>query len=125
MTPNPLKKGDIVRVADGSEAHGCIGIVHDVQRNGIVLVNLAECAWPVDARECVALGPLPVTRRWVVELEHNCWMGPWPGDPGRTVVLEYARVFTSERQAKRALCHARKFSPFPRAVVRQLPCLTM
>jgi hypothetical protein len=125
MTPKKLKRGDIVRIVDGSEAHGDIGIVHDVQRNGIVLVNLAECAWPVDASDCVALGPLPVTRRWVVELEHDVWLAPWSGDPGRTCVLAHARVFTSERQAKRALRIARGFSPLPFAVVRELPCLTM
>ena len=37
---------------------------------------------------------------FVVELTNGCWFAPWNGAPGRTVVLDNARVFYSKRGAK-------------------------
>lgn len=121
MTDKPLKRGDVVRIVDGSEVHGDIGVVLDVWADGYVSVDMAACRWTVRPNCVEQLGPLPVTRRWVVELEYGCWLAPWYGDPGRTVVLAHARVFTSERLAARAMSIARQFSPFKTAVVRELP----
>lgn len=46
-----FKQGDKVRVVDGSEAHNDIGVVDWVQADGIILVDLGECIWPVTERE--------------------------------------------------------------------------
>ena len=31
----------------------------------------------------------------------DCWIAPWEGDPGRTLIRESAKVFKSEAQAKK------------------------
>jgi hypothetical protein len=54
---------------------------------------------------------------YVVELENNCWLAPWSGDPGRTIVSQNARVFGSRHGARVALGFARKHRPFPNARV--------
>jgi hypothetical protein len=122
VTNKPLKHGDAVRVVDGSEAQGNIGVVLDFLPGGYAAIKLADCVRPVNPDKTEPLGPLPVMRRWVVELEQNWWLAQWSGDPGRTRELVHAQVYRSERMAKRALDLARRFSPFPAAVVRKLPC---
>jgi hypothetical protein len=44
-----VKIGDRVKIVDGSEAHGDIGIVEFIQDNGIILIELDDygCLWPV------------------------------------------------------------------------------
>lgn len=44
---------------------------------------------------------------YVVEIQPGCWLAPWGGDPGRTLVLNSARVFPSKRAARMALKRAR------------------
>lgn len=46
-----FKVGDLVEVVDGSEAHGDVGRIWVVQDNGMILVELEECVWPVDANQ--------------------------------------------------------------------------
>jgi len=46
-----FKEGDKVRIVDGSEAHNDIGLVDWTQADGIILVDLGECIWPVTERE--------------------------------------------------------------------------
>jgi hypothetical protein len=46
-----FSRGDLVEVRDGSEAHGEKGVVSWVQADGLVIVELAGCVWPVTADE--------------------------------------------------------------------------
>ena len=46
-----FKEGDKVRIVDGSEAHNDIGLVDWIQADGIILVDLGECIWPVTEQE--------------------------------------------------------------------------
>jgi hypothetical protein len=50
---------------------------------------------------------------WVVQLEHNVWLAPWDGDPGRTEAIENAKRFPSKKAAEKALERAREYRPFP------------
>jgi len=61
-----------------------------------------------------------MTRYWIVQLEHEVWLAPWDGDPGRTESVESAQRFTSKRQAEAALKRAREYRPFDRAFVDTL-----
>ena len=38
----------------------------------------------------------------------KCWLAPWGGDPGRTVVLANAKRYKTERGAKAAATIAKK-----------------
>ena len=49
-----------------------------------------------------------MTLGYIVRLQPGCWLAPWSGDPGRTLVLASARVYRSEAAAKGALTRARK-----------------
>jgi len=40
---------------------------------------------------------------YVIELQPGCWIADWPGDPGRTEVLDNAKVYTSKKAAQNAL----------------------
>ena len=46
-----FKEGDNVIVQDYSEAHGDLGKIWKIQANGIVLIDLGECIWPVYSEE--------------------------------------------------------------------------
>ncbi len=41
----------------------------------------------------------------------NWWFASWEGDPGRTLVLNSAKIYESDIQAKRALKKAKKLYP--------------
>ena len=45
---------------------------------------------------------------WIAELSQGCWLAPWEGDPGRTVVKDNAQRYATEGAAKVALTRARK-----------------
>jgi len=60
---------------------------------------------------------MPFSKRYIVQLDFELWLAPWHGDPGRTMVIENAKWFTSRRQAEKALEDARKYWPFPDAFV--------
>ena len=49
---------------------------------------------------------------YVVELQEGCWLAPWNGDPGRTLVLESAKKFNFILEAEKALEKAKKNNPF-------------
>lgn len=52
---------------------------------------------------------------YIIELEPGCWYaGNW-GDPGRTLVINSAKLYGSERAAKRGLAVARTYRPFANA----------
>ena len=53
---------------------------------------------------------LKMKTTYVVALEPGVWLAPWEGDPGRTLVLENAKRYPSERSAKRALQKARRLT---------------
>jgi len=40
---------------------------------------------------------------FIVELEEKCWIAPWEGDPGRTIVKENAKQFETYNQANSEL----------------------
>lgn len=42
-----MKKGDRVYIADFSDAHGDAGTIYDIQDDGLIIVDLGECLWPV------------------------------------------------------------------------------
>ena len=54
---------------------------------------------------------------FLVELEKDCWVADWDGDPGRTVVKKNAQRFRTQKSAEKALGKARTFRPFKRAVI--------
>jgi N-methylhydantoinase B/oxoprolinase/acetone carboxylase alpha subunit len=54
---------------------------------------------------------------WVVEISPGCWLAPWHGDPGRTLVRTSARVFKTQCGAFRAIAHASKFRDMSRAML--------
>lgn len=54
---------------------------------------------------------------YVVQLEENCWLGNWQGDPPRTGDLNMARLFFISIQAERALKKARKYRPLKNAKI--------
>ena len=39
----------------------------------------------------------------IIELQPQCWIAPWEGDPGRTLKKENAKVFDSYTFAKHFL----------------------
>lgn len=49
---------------------------------------------------------------FIVELEENCWIADWEGDPGRTVVKENAKTFKTEKEAEKTLKKALKYRDF-------------
>lgn len=49
---------------------------------------------------------------YIVELEEGCWLAPWNGDPGRTLLAEHAQRFKSWRSAKLAVKRALQFRKF-------------
>ncbi len=49
---------------------------------------------------------------WIVEISPGCWLAPWSGDPGRTLVKDSAKRFRTERGAKQALGIARNRFPY-------------
>ena len=57
------------------------------------------------------------TMKYIVELENGVWLADWPGDPGRTLVRENAKQYTTEHGAAIALGMARKFRPFKNAII--------
>lgn len=43
-----IKVGSRVRIVDGSEANGDLGVVLYIQNNGIIVVELDQgCVWPI------------------------------------------------------------------------------
>lgn len=58
---------------------------------------------------------------YVVQLENGVWLAPVDGDPGRTLVLEFAQRFDSRNRAEWALKKARENRPFPNGFVDVLP----
>lgn len=37
---------------------------------------------------------------FILKFSHqDCWIAPWDGDPGRTIVRESAKIFDTEQQA--------------------------
>lgn len=52
------------------------------------------------------LAPGSAIRGWIVELQPGCWLAPWDGDPGRTLVKASAEVFTTRAEASAALDRA-------------------
>lgn len=57
---------------------------------------------------------------WVVEIEPGCWLAPWEGDPGRTLLLANVKRYKSAREANCALRRARTIRPLKYAKVYQL-----
>lgn len=46
-----FKAGDLVEIVDHSDAHGDVGRIWIIQDNGIIIVELEECVWPVRTDE--------------------------------------------------------------------------
>ncbi len=56
---------------------------------------------------------------WVVKIQPGCWLAPWRGDPGRTLVEGSAKRFKSAHAGECALRAARRFRPLEGAFVYQ------
>ena len=41
--------------------------------------------------------------KYIIELQPQCWLADWEGDPGRTLKIESAKTFTSYTGAKHFL----------------------
>lgn len=54
---------------------------------------------------------------FVVELEPDVFLGTDHGDPGRTLVIDNAKLFRNIHSAKNGLSKAREFRPFRKAAV--------
>jgi len=52
--------------------------------------------------------------RYVVRLAEygNCWLADWGGDPGRTLVENSAKLWSTKRAAERAAKVAKKLYPW-------------
>jgi hypothetical protein len=48
-----------------------------------------------------------MTEPCIVEIQPGCWLAPWTGDPGRTLVRKSAKVFPSEWAARCAIARHR------------------
>lgn len=60
----------------------------------------------------VAVGPVSTGSEisgWIVELQPGCWLAPWDGDPGRTLVKDSAEIFPTKKAAEDALDRASDF----------------
>ncbi len=57
---------------------------------------------------------------YIVELEPGVYLAPWPGDPGRTLVYEEAKRYSTRRGAAIALGKARKFRDFENAAIKEV-----
>lgn len=55
-------------------------------------------------------------RKYVVEIQPDCWLAPWSGDPGRTCVIDNARTFDTIGKATNALKRMRAQNPERRLV---------
>lgn len=55
--------------------------------------------------------------KYVVELQPGCWIAPWDGDPGRTLVRVNAMTFATQKKAESALMKARSYRPFENAKI--------
>ena len=51
---------------------------------------------------------------WLAEISPGCWLAPWTGDPGRTVVEANATRYKTQGAANRALARARRKYAFRR-----------
>ena len=56
---------------------------------------------------------------YVVELEPGVWIAPWEGDPGRTLHINHASVFSRWIDAAAALEKARAYRRFTHASIRE------
>ena len=54
---------------------------------------------------------------WVVRFDEGCWLAPWSGDPGRTLVRTSAKRYKSAECGRRALGQARRHRRLHNAVV--------
>ena len=52
-----------------------------------------------------------------VELEPGVWLADGEGDPPRTLMQENAKEFETMGEAIKAIAEARKYRPFPMAVI--------
>jgi hypothetical protein len=57
---------------------------------------------------------------YIVEIDKGVWLAPISGDPGRTLVKTYARVYKSVRGAKIALGMARRYRPFENGIIYEV-----
>ena len=52
-----------------------------------------------------------------VQLEPGVWLADGEGDPARTLDEKNAKEFKTITSAVKALCKAREYRPFPKAVI--------
>lgn len=57
---------------------------------------------------------------YIVELRKGVWLADWDGDPPRTLDIENAKQFKSERGAKISLSRSRKYRRFKKSRVVEL-----
>lgn len=59
-------------------------------------------------------------KKFVVKLEKGAWIAPWKSDPGRTLVLDNAKLFDTMSDATIGLGKARKHRPYLNAEIEEV-----
>lgn len=62
--------------------------------------------------------------KYIVELEKGCFLAPWKGDPGRTLVRESAKLFNTRLGALRAANKARILRGFRNMSIQEVKSST-
>ena len=57
---------------------------------------------------------------FIVEISIGVYLADWSGDPGRTVIINHAKKYETERAAKIAIKKARKYRAFKEAKIIKL-----
>jgi hypothetical protein len=51
---------------------------------------------------------------YAIKLEDDTWIAGWKGDPGKTCVIEHAKIYSSAGSAKKALAVFKYRYPYRR-----------
>ncbi len=57
---------------------------------------------------------------YIVELQRGCWLAPWRGDPGRTLVRVNARKYKTIKGANIALGRSKIYRDFPNSKIKNI-----
>lgn len=120
MTRIPYKRGEILR-EDTGEVYVVLEDEGTDKCGQILMAELGDPAYltpkPNRWRRVKPKFQLADKPHYIIELQPGCWLAPWSGDPGRTLVRESARQFATRRGATVALRYARQHRPLRDAQV--------
>ena len=58
--------------------------------------------------------------KYVIELQHGCWVADREGDPGRTILPIYAQRFNSRAEAARKLEECKNYRTLKKAQIIEI-----